>query len=184
MFDPFRRRGPRQGTGMWPFVYPRPWDLTPEPGTGVLIDPVAVSQEAARELRKAEWPGISLMEDNFQMSLLGEGMDVGVMAEAWFEQNRAKVATEIERRVGRYGVDRVSVSVRTAVIEACAAYAAGSYLSVVRVLMPEFEAVARTMVTKRSSKAAIDGLLNLLQETPMIREDPIETMEPRARACV
>ena len=128
MFDPFPRRGRRKGTGMWPFVYPRPWDLTPEPGTGVLIDPVAVSQEAAGELRKAEWPGISLMEDDFQMSLLGEGVDVGAMAEAWFEQNRARVATEIDRRIGRYGVDRVSGSARTASIEACAAYAAGSHL--------------------------------------------------------
>lgn len=176
MFDPFQRRGPRKGAGMWLLVNPRPWDLTPEPGMAVLIDPVAVSQEAARELRKAEWPGIALMEDTFQMSLLGVGADVGTMAEAWFEQNRAAVADEIERRVGAYGADRVSGTVRMAVAEACATYSAGSFLTVVRVLMPEFEAVAGTMVTKRSSKAAVDGLLRLLQDTPMIREDPIETM--------
>ncbi|HZF93897.1 MAG TPA: hypothetical protein VEZ20_03390 [Allosphingosinicella sp.] len=176
MFDPFRRRVPHKGTGIWPFVHPRPWDLTPEPGFGIIIDPVSVAQEAAWELRKAEWPGIAIMEDGFQMSLLDEGADVGAMAEAWFERNRPAVAAEIERRILGYNVDRVSASVRTAVTEACAAYVTGSYLTVVRVLMPEFEAVARTMVTKRSSKAAVDGLLRLLLETPMIREDPIETM--------
>lgn len=175
MFDPFRRR-PRKGTGMWPMVYPRPWDMTPEPGFGILIDPVAVSQEAARELRKAEWPGMSLMEDDFQMALLNEGADVGAMAQAWFEEHRLAVANEIERRISGYGVERLSSSVSTAVSEACAAYVVGKYLTVVRILLPEFEAVARALVNKRSPKAAVDGLLGVLQDVPMIREDPIESM--------
>ena len=176
MFDPFRRRGPRKGTGMWPFVNPRPWDLTPAPGIAVLIDPVAVSQEAGRELRKAEWPGMSLMEDDFQMSLLGDGVDVAALAESWFVENRQAVAAEIDQRVRSYGVDRLSTSVATAVDEACAAYASGKYLTVVRILLPEFEAVARSIVNKRSPKAAVDGFLRLLQDVPMIKEDPIEAM--------
>ena len=176
MFDLFRIRGPRKGTGMWPLVNPRPWDLRPEAGMAVIIDPVAVSQEAALELRKVEWPGISLMDDTFQMSLLESDANVDKMAEAWFEQNRGLVADEIERRVSNYDADRVSHSARMAVSEASAAYSAGNFLTVVRVILPEFEAVARTLVTKRSSKAAVDGLLLLLRDTPMIREDPIETM--------
>ncbi|MCW2351818.1 hypothetical protein [Sphingobium sp. B12D2B] len=134
MFDPFRRRGPRKGTGMWPFVNPRPWDLIPEPGFAVLIDPVAVSQEAARELRKAEWPGISLMEDAFQLALLGDGVDVASMVESWFTTNRQGVAAEIDQRIRSYGINRLSASVETAVDEACAAYASGKYLTVVRIL--------------------------------------------------
>lgn len=176
MFDPFRLRGPRKGTGMWPFVNPRPWDLTPEPGFAVLIDPVAVSQEAARELRKAEWPGMSLMEDDFQLALLGEDVDVASMALSWFTTNRQAVAAEIDQRVRGYGIDRLSGSVETAVDEACAAYASGRYLTVVRILLPEFEAVARSLVNKRNPKAAVDGLLRLLQDVPMIKEDPIEAM--------
>ena len=176
MFDPFRRSVPRKGTGMWPFVNPRPWDLTPESGFAVLIDPVAVSQEAARELRKAEWPGLSLMEDDFQMALLGEDADVASMAQSWFTTNRQAVASEVDRRARSYGIDRLSGSVDTAVEEACVAYASGRYLTVVRILLPEFEAVARSLVNKRNSKAAVDGLLRLLQDVPMIREDPIEAM--------
>jgi hypothetical protein len=176
MFDLFRQRGPRKGTGMWPFVNPRPWDFTPEPGFAVLIDPVAVSQEAARELRKAEWPGMSLMDDDFQLALLGEGVDVASMAESWFTANRQAVASEIDRRVRGYGIDRLSASVQTAVDEACGAYASGKYLTVVRILLPEFEAIARSLVNRRNPKAAVDGLLRLLQDVPMIREDPIEAM--------
>ena len=176
MFDPFGRRGPRKGTGMWPFVNPRPWDMTLEPGQIVITDPVAVSSEAARELRRVEWPGMALMDDDFQMSLLDAGADVGAMAEDWFERNRALVAAEIGRRVSGYCVDRLSPSAKTAVAEACAAYASGSYLSVVRVLMPEFEGVARRLVGRREPKKVVDGLLRLLRDTPMIKEDPIEAM--------
>lgn len=176
MFDLFGRKGSRKGTGMWPFVNPRPWDMTPEPGMMVITDPVAVSQEAARELRKVEWPGMALMDDDFQMSLLDTGADVAMMAEDWFTRNREAVAAEIGRRVSGYGVERLSPSALTAVGEACASYASGSHLSVVRVLMPEFEGVARRLVRKREPKKVVDGLLRLLQETPMIREDPIESM--------
>ncbi|KQN92710.1 hypothetical protein ASE95_08565 [Sphingomonas sp. Leaf231] len=148
----------------------------PEKGSAVIIDPVAVSQEAARELCKVEWPGIALMADDFQMSLLDDGADVAGMAEAWFDANKAAVADEIRRRTVDYRVERLSASAATAMAEACFAYAQGSYLAVVRVLMPEFEAVARTLVGKRSQKAAVDGLLRLIQDVPMIREDPIEAM--------
>jgi len=174
------RRGPRKGTGMWPFVLPRPWDLTPEPGIAVVIDPVAISQEAAGELRRVGWPGISLMSRDFQMSLLEESADVAAMAQRWYEEQRASVAAELNQRANGYGITRTSKSIIVALGEATAAYAAGNYLSTVRLLMPEVEGIARTMVTDRSvrtsQKAAVDGLKELLRETPLIKEDPIETM--------
>ena len=178
--DLFGGRGPRKGTGMWPFVFPRPWDLTPAPGVAVLIDPVSVSSEAARELRKAGWPGMGLMNDEFQMALLEEGAEVAAMAERWFEEHRGEVAAEIKRRADGYGIGRVSKSIEVALIQATTAYCAGHHLATVRLLMPEVEGIARTMVTDRaqrtSQKAAVQGLKQLLRETPLIKEEPVETM--------
>lgn len=180
MIDLLGRRGPRKGTGMWPFVLPRPWDLTPAAGEAVLIDPVAVSSEAARELRKAGWPGIGLMSRDFQLSLLEQGADVPGMVERWFEERRGEVAAEIERRADAYGASRVSKSIKAALSQATAAYGVGHYLATVRLLMPEMEGVARTMVTDRaqrtSQKAAVESLKELLRETPLIKEEPVETM--------
>jgi hypothetical protein len=77
---------------MWPIVRPRPWNLTPEPGTAVLIDPVAVASEAARELRKVGWAGISLMDSDFQMMLLdAQAGTVELLVEQWFAGHREQV---------------------------------------------------------------------------------------------
>jgi hypothetical protein len=145
-----------------------------------LIDPVSVSSEAARELRKVGWPGIGLMSSEFQMALLEEQVDVAGMTERWFEEHRSEVAAEIKRRVDGYGSRRVSKSIDAALTQATTAYSAGHHLATVRLLMPEMEGVARTMVTDRAQrttqKAAVDGLKELLRETPLIKEEPIETM--------
>lgn len=165
---------------MWPFVRPRPWDLTPAAGEAVLIDPVAVASEAAKELRNSGWPGIGLMSTDFQMSLLEQGADVPAIAERWFSDHRGEVAAEIQRRVNGYDVGRLSRSIKVALSEATSAYASGQYLATVRLLMPEMESVARTMVTDRaqrtSQKAAVDSLKVLLRETPLLKEEPVETM--------
>ena len=95
----FPPRRARKGTGMWPFAYPRPWDLAPELDLPVLIDPMVVASEVSIELARVGWPGFGLMSTEFQMSLLADGADVGLIVEGWFEENRIAVADEIERRV-------------------------------------------------------------------------------------
>lgn len=171
---------PRKGTGMWPFVNPRPWDFESEPGEVVLIDPVSVASETAMELRKVGWPGISLMDEDFRMSLLEEDADVAGMTESWFEKNRQQVADEIKRRADGYGVDQLSKSVVSAITEAADGFVEGRYLTVVRVLMPEIEGIARTMTTDRtrqtSQSAAVKEFMNLVRDTPLIKEEPLETM--------
>ncbi|HEX8643092.1 MAG TPA: hypothetical protein VF702_04175 [Allosphingosinicella sp.] len=173
-----RRRA--KGTGVWPMVLPRPWDLTPEPGATIVIDPIAVSQEAARELQKVGWPGIGLMDDRFLLGMLEEGADVSSMAANWFRENRAAVAAEIDTRASGYGIGRVSKSIEVALKEASASYAAGRYLTTVRVLMPEVEGVARSLVTDRSvatrQRHAIEDFKQLMRGAPMIQEEPVETM--------
>lgn len=180
VFDIFRSDRPRKGTGMWPLVYPRPWDLEPEAGQAFIVDSVAVAQEAAFELRQAGWPGIGLMDDDFRMSLLQDGAGVAGMAEAWFEGNLRRVGDEIKSRVQGYGSNRLSSSVIPAVDQAADAYARGRYLAIVRVLMPEIEGMARTMVTDRTKRTsqtvAVKDFMALLRETPIIKEEPLETM--------
>ena len=44
--------------------------MDPPPGIGAIVDPVAIASEVSIELRKVGWPGVSLMDQDFQMSLL------------------------------------------------------------------------------------------------------------------
>ncbi len=168
------------GTGMWPFVKPRPWDLTPGPGEAVMIDPVAVASEVASELRPIGWPGISLMNDEFQMSILDTPAGaVEPLVEKWFDEHRDEVADALQSRLGNYDLSGLSKTATTAMSEALGAYRSGSYLSVVRVLLPEFECFARALVADKTKKfpqkQVIEDLKQLLEGTPIVKDDPLES---------
>lgn len=172
---------PRYGTGMWPLYYPRPWNLKAPPGVGVIIDPVAVASEVAGELRKIGWPGVELMDPDFQMDLLeGSEADIRTKVENWFENNRTAVANRMEKRFPTYGAARLSATSETAMKEAIGGYRSKNYLTVVRVLLPEFESIGRALVTDRVKKASQSQVIKDLQEalgkTPLIKEDPLESM--------
>jgi len=158
----------------------RPWNLKPAPGEAVLIDSVAVASEAAGELRKVGWPGIALMDKDFQMALLDAPPDsVGSMVEGWFASHRDAVCDALQSRLGKYDVEGLSDRANAAMTEALVAYRAGLYLSVVRVLLPEFECFARALVLdknkKFSQKQVIEDLKALLRETPLFKDDPLES---------
>jgi hypothetical protein len=169
-----------RGTGMWPWVLPRPWNLTPAPGEAVLIDPVAVASEAAGELRAVGWPGVSLMDDDFQMALIDAASGtVASLVEQWFVDHREDVCDALTARLPGYNVDGLSKTAKTAMIEALSAYRSGLHLSVVRVLLPEFECFARAIVidkTKKfSQKKVIEELKALLGKTPIVADNPLES---------
>jgi len=169
----------KRGTGMWPLVAPRPWDLTVGPGEAVLIDPVSVAACAADELRKIGWPGISLMDQDFQMSLIDKpDGEVRKMVEGWFAANRPQVCESLRQRLPTYSVEVQSKTARTAMAEAIDSYQASHFLSVVRVLLPEFETFARSLVDrtkKTSQKAVIDELKKTIEQLPVSDSNPIET---------
>lgn len=171
----------RYGTGLWPLYYPRPWNMKAPPGIGVIIDPVAIAAECSQVLRKAGWPGIGLMTQEFQLQLLdAPEAEVPNMLETWFEDHKGKVADELERRLPTYRAERLSRSAVTAMGEAISSYRGGSYLSAVRTVMPEFESVGRALVTdqvaRKTQKAVIQDLTEVLNSTPLMKDDPIETM--------
>jgi hypothetical protein len=65
-----------------------------------------------------------------------------------------------------------------ATIEAIDAYEASRFLSVVRVLLPEFETFGRSLVDrtkKTSQKAVIDELKKTIEQLPVSGSDPIES---------
>jgi hypothetical protein len=84
----------------------------------------------------------------------------------------------LSARLQGYDVTGLSKTAKAAMAEALTAYRSGLYLSVVRVLFPEFECFARAMVLdktqKCSQKKVIDDLKQLLGETPVIDGDPLE----------
>ena len=168
-----------RGTGMWPFVRPRPWNVESAPGEAVLIDPVAVASEAALELRAVGWPGVALMDQGYQMFLLqAPAGTVAAHVEQWFRDHTQEVCDNLERRLADYDVGGLSKTAKAAMSEAIAAYRSGRYLSVVRVLLPEFECFARALVTdktkKVSQKKVIADLKAILGNTPLIEDDPLE----------
>ena len=169
-----------RGTGIWPFVRPRPWNLESTDDEAVLVDPVAVAAAASENLSKAGWPGISLMSVEFQMSLVDKSICfVEKEVENWYNANRAAVANELGRRLATYNIDTLSVTARTAVKEAIGCYIDERYLSVVRVLMPEFETFGRSVYTGTSTaptqRQAIDSLKGTIDSLPVSGTDAIES---------
>jgi len=166
-------------------VNPRPWNLTPpapEPGKpviGILIDPVSVAAEMASELQKIGWPGIGLMDQDFQMEILDTpSSDIPAKIEAWFVAHRDEICDTLLTRLSGYDVAGLSATAIEAMTEAIDSYRSGKHLSTVRTLFPEFECFARAFTadpTRRvNQKQAISDLKEMINRTPMMKDDPLE----------
>lgn len=165
---------------MWPFVRPRPWNLTPSADEAVLIDPVAVASVAADFLGKVGWPGIDLMSQEFQLSLIDQPNEaVEGLVQGWYEQNQQAVCDELSNRLATYDIDGMSPTARIAMREAIQCYRSGLYLSVVRGLMPEFEAFARNIYggpkTSPNQKDVIEWLKSTIDQLPVAGTAAIES---------
>jgi hypothetical protein len=186
-----RPRGELRGTGIWPATLPRPWNLEHPPprdgavAVGVLIDRVAVASAAAEGLREFGWPGISLMDQEFQLSIIDKPeIEFVAAVEQWFVANEKLVCDTFIERLSKYEIADLSATAKEAMTQAVAAYREGRYLSVVRVLLPEFEALARGLLaddsaTSVSQRRAIDGLKALLDQLPIKGTEPLESFSLR-----
>lgn len=171
----------KYGTGFWPFYNPRPWDFNPPAGEIAVTDPVAVAFELTPLLQRVGWPGLSLMTTDFQIELLDtEEKDLEGKVAAWFDENRPAVSAELMRRLPTYNIGRLSSTADSAMQIACRAYNAEEYLTTVRLLIPEFEAIGRGLVTdklkKTSQSRVIKDLQEAINETPLIKDDPVELL--------
>jgi hypothetical protein len=169
-----------RGTGMWPFVLPRPWNLTPATGEAILIDPVAVASIAAEFVSRVGWPGIDLMSQGFQLGLIDQpDAEVEAAVQTWYEDNRQAVADELSKRFVAYNIDSISATARIAMSEAIQCYRQSLHLSAVRCLMPEFEAVARGVYSgpkqRPAQKDVIEWLKSAVDEVPVAGTAAIES---------
>lgn len=87
------------------------------------------------------------------MSILdpSPGTRIGLV-ERWFADHRDDVCDLLANRLQGYDVDDLSKTARTAMAEAIEAYRARLHLSVVRVLLPEFERFARALIIDKTKK--------------------------------
>lgn len=172
----------RRGTGIWPFALPRPWVLDAAPGEAVLIDDVVVASVASRALQSAGWPGIALMDRSFLLDVINAAdSDVSAvepMVSKWYEDNRIRVAEELRSRLRNFDIDEMSPTARIAMTEALANYESEHFLSVVRTLMPEFEAFARHIYGGKSVSPKQSDVIQWLKETideiPAAGDDAID----------
>ena len=176
-----RRTGQRYGTGIWPFYYPRPWNMNPPPGIGAINDPVAIACEVSIVLRKIGWPGISLMDRDFQMAVLdAPAENVSELVKSWFTEHREEVADLLTSRLANYHSIKSFKTAEQAMNEAIFAYREAKYLNTTRVVMPEFESIGRSLLADPANKTLQSKVINDLQEalraTPLIRQDPLEAM--------
>nr|WP_281719641.1 hypothetical protein [Nitrosomonas nitrosa] len=165
------------GTGMWPTVNPLPWNFNMPPGVGAIIDPVAVASVFSLRLREIGWPGSALMDMDFQMSLLDvDDATLSAAVEQWFVDHQQQVCDQLQQRVQAYAIDTLSPTAKRAMEEALAAYRQSRWLSVVRVLLPEFEAFGRAIAKGHVRQyEAVKHLKDRLNATPVIKDDPTES---------
>ncbi len=165
------------GTGIWPMVNPRPWNFNTPPGVGAIRDPVAVASVFSSRLREIGWPGSALMDMDFQMALLDvDDAALSAAVEQWFKDNQAEVCDQLHQRVQAYNIDTLSPTAKRAMDEALAAYRQSHWLTVVRVLLPEFEAFGRAIAMGDVKQyEAVKRLKDMLNVTPIINDDPTES---------
>ncbi|CAB3754941.1 hypothetical protein [Paraburkholderia humisilvae] len=146
------------------------------------MDPIAVASAAGQALRDVGWPGISLMQHEFQLELvrLADGRDDAMepAVSGWYETRRSKVAAELRSRLTSYMIDHMAPTARVAMSEALANYEQGNYLSVVRTLMPEFEAFARNIYqggrTRPKQSDVLTWLKGVIAALPVTGDSAIE----------
>lgn len=172
-------------TGLWPFnILPAgPRGRPSEPGVvpGKLFDPIALAFSASSRFTSAGWIGLDVMPSSFLYKVIDadkNGEDVAALISKWIEDNKSKIADEYEKRIRNYSFDDLALR---ALREALLSYRAGSYLSVVRTLMPEFERFGRMVAsedgsTPRSQKQAVKAIQDYISELPVGFYPPIESL--------
>lgn len=172
-------------TGLWPF------NMLPSNGLGrprdpgavqaQVFDPVALAFSAISSFTNAGWIGLDVMPSSFLYKVMDAekaGDDVAAIISAWIEEKKQNISDEYERRLATYSFDELA---RRALHEALLSYRSGSYLSVVRTLMPEFERFGRMVVLADGSmpanqKQAVRAIQDYISELPAGFYPPIESL--------
>jgi hypothetical protein len=162
-------------TGLWPFnmlpssAHGRSSD--PSVQKAQVFDPVALAFSASSKFTDAGWIGLDLMPSSFLYKVMDAekaGEDVASLISAWIEDKKQNIADEYQRRLQTYSFDELA---RRALHEALLSYRAGSYLSVVRTLMPEFERFGRMVALAdgsrpRTQKQAVGAIQDYISMLP------------------
>ncbi|MER8751195.1 hypothetical protein NKH57_18325 [Mesorhizobium sp. M1050] len=172
-------------TGLWPFNI-LPANLggrrrDPSVAQTQVFDPVALAFSASSKFTDAGWIGLDVMPSSFLYRVMDAeraGGDVPALISAWIEEKKATIADEYERRLQTYSFDDLA---RRALHEALLPYRSGSYLSVVRTLMPEFERFGRMVVladgsSPRNQKQAVAAIQDYISALPAGFYPPIESV--------
>ena len=175
----------RRHTGLWPFSLLTSGLWRDKGDSGVeraqVFDPVALTYSVSSKFTDAGWIGLDVMPSSFLYRVLDAdkaGGDVSALIEDWIEEKKDVIAAEYERRIQTYSFDELALR---ALREALLAYRAGSYLSVVRTLMPEFERLGRMVILAdgskpMSQKQAVRAIQDYLSNFPAGFYPPIESL--------
>jgi hypothetical protein len=165
----------KRHTGLWPFsifnVGLQGRQSDPGEVQAQIFDSVALAFSASSKFTDVGWIGLEVMPSSFLYSVMDadrEGKDVAALISTWVEDNRATVADEYESRLQSYSFDDLA---KRALHESLISYRSGSYLSVVRTLMPEFERFGRMVTLKdgakpRFQKQAVAAIKEYISELP------------------
>lgn len=158
-------------TGLWPFNMMASRAGHSDAVQAQVFDPVALAFTASPKFTDAGWIGLDVMPSSFLYKVLDAdraGEDVPALISAWVENKKAVIADEYERRLQTYSFDELA---RRALHEALLSYRGGSYLSVVRTLMPEFERFGRMVALPdgtmpRNQKQAVRAIQDYISNLP------------------
>lgn len=152
----------------------------PNTQTATVFDPVALAFDATSRFTNVGWIGLDVMPSSFLYKVMDTkdaGGDVAAVIETWVTENKEKIATEFESRLSTYKFDDLA---RQALKEAIISYRAGSYLSVVRTLMPEFERFGRLVLQSEGKtgkqKDAVKAIQDYISNLPVGFYPPVESL--------
>jgi hypothetical protein len=166
-------------TGLWPFNLLGSAQNTTS--SVEIFDPVALAFKASPIFTDVCWIGLDVMPSSFLYEVIDSknaGKDVAALTASWVESNKERIATEYESRLGNYSIDELACR---ALKEALRSYRVGSYLSVVRTLMPEFERFGRMIERPdgsrpRNQKEAVKEIQDYISELPVKFYPPLESL--------
>lgn len=172
-------------TGLWPFnmlpsrLTSRPRD--PNVVEAKVFDPIVLAFDASPKFTNVGWIGLEVMPSSLLYKVIDaekDGEDVAGLISTWVENNRERIANEYERRLRTYSFDNLACR---ALHEALLSYRIGSYLSVVRTLMPEFERFGRMVVLADGTKPtnqreAVKAIQDYISELPASFYPSIESL--------
>lgn len=158
-------------TGVWPFSLFDKGLPTDSAGNHVKVfDPVAQQFAAVSRFTTTGWIGFPFMTEGFLWDIIdATDSDVETLIENWTIENRLDIAEYFEQRADIY---TAYPEVNRIFIEAIQNYRDERYVSVVRVLLPEFERLGRLIELSDGSRpersgVAIKALQDYLGEFPV-----------------